>query len=260
MNTIKFDKKTTKVIAHRGLSGIEVENTNAAFVAAGNRSYYGIETDVYLTKDNVPVCIHDDNTKRVTLNRYNVNVNESTFEELRKVKLTDMKGNPDVHLIPSLDEYLDVVKQYNKVAFIELKELFNQEELTIIMDKVFTKLDMSKVVIISFQKDNLITLRGMYENLNMMLLYNFYSEVDINLLRQYNLGLDIDYNGITDVEVDEWLLTDIEINIWTVDDKNLAHKYGRRGVTYLTTNSIETFKDWYPLNLYDKFRLFVLGV
>ena len=38
MNTIKFDKKNALVVAHRGLSGIERENTNAAFVAAGNRS------------------------------------------------------------------------------------------------------------------------------------------------------------------------------------------------------------------------------
>ena len=48
MNTIKFDKKNVKVIAHRGLSGIETENTNSAFVAAGNRSYFGIETDILL--------------------------------------------------------------------------------------------------------------------------------------------------------------------------------------------------------------------
>ena len=43
MNTIKFSKKHVKTIAHRGLSGLEKENTCAAFVAAGNReSYYGI--------------------------------------------------------------------------------------------------------------------------------------------------------------------------------------------------------------------------
>ena len=51
MNTIKIDKKDAKIIAHRGLSGIETENTNAAFIAAGNRSYYGIETDVHKTLD-----------------------------------------------------------------------------------------------------------------------------------------------------------------------------------------------------------------
>ena len=49
MNTMKIDRGQTKLIAHRGLSGIEQENTCAAFVAAGNRSYFGIETDVYVT-------------------------------------------------------------------------------------------------------------------------------------------------------------------------------------------------------------------
>ena len=34
MNTIKFDSKNSKVIAHRGLSGIEKQNTCPAFVAA----------------------------------------------------------------------------------------------------------------------------------------------------------------------------------------------------------------------------------
>ena len=51
MNTRKFEKKSTKVIAHRGLSGIEVENTCSAFVAAGNRSYFGIECDIHPTLD-----------------------------------------------------------------------------------------------------------------------------------------------------------------------------------------------------------------
>ena len=53
MNTIKIKKSLTQLVAHRGLSGIETENTNAAFVAAGNRSYYGIETDIQRTKDGV---------------------------------------------------------------------------------------------------------------------------------------------------------------------------------------------------------------
>ena len=66
MNTIKIDKKQTKLIAHRGLSGIEVENTNAAFVAAGNRSYYGIETDIHRTSDGNFVIGHDDNYERLS--------------------------------------------------------------------------------------------------------------------------------------------------------------------------------------------------
>ena len=37
---IRLHAAGTRMIAHRGLSGIERENTCAAFVAAGNRSYY----------------------------------------------------------------------------------------------------------------------------------------------------------------------------------------------------------------------------
>lgn len=42
MNTIRFNHQI-KIIAHRGVSGLERENTCAAFIAAGNRSYYGME-------------------------------------------------------------------------------------------------------------------------------------------------------------------------------------------------------------------------
>ena len=53
MNTKLFtDKGNVKMIAHRGVSGLERENTCPAFVAAGVKSYYGIETDVHVKKCN----------------------------------------------------------------------------------------------------------------------------------------------------------------------------------------------------------------
>ena len=55
-----------RMIAHRGVSGLERENTNAAFVAASNRSYFGIETDVHVTRDGKFIIHHDDNIKRMT--------------------------------------------------------------------------------------------------------------------------------------------------------------------------------------------------
>ena len=65
MDTIKINKQITRIIAHRGLSGLERENTCAAFIAAANRSYYGIETDVHVTADGKYILIHDDDTTRV---------------------------------------------------------------------------------------------------------------------------------------------------------------------------------------------------
>ena len=88
MDTIKIEHKgNTKMVAHRGLSGIESENTNAAFVAAGNRSYHGIECDVHITADGKFPIIHDDDTSRVS--DVNLSVENSTLAELKTERLHD---------------------------------------------------------------------------------------------------------------------------------------------------------------------------
>ena len=61
-HTVRIEKKQAQMIAHRGLSGLERENTCAAFVAAGNRSYFGIETDIHKTKGGQFIVFHDDST------------------------------------------------------------------------------------------------------------------------------------------------------------------------------------------------------
>ena len=90
MNTIKVNAGKTLMVAHRGMSGIEKENTHAAFVAAGNRSHFGIETDVHVTLDGKFVCIHDDTTGRVAID--NLKIEESTFDTLRALLLCDKDG------------------------------------------------------------------------------------------------------------------------------------------------------------------------
>ena len=106
LKTTLIDAKQTKIIAHRGLSGIECENTLAAFIAAGNRNYFGIETDVHKTNDGNFIIIHDGNTGRVS--NVNLSVEESDFDDLRKVILNDKDSNARVDLhLPTLEEYLN---------------------------------------------------------------------------------------------------------------------------------------------------------
>lgn len=109
MNTIAFTHPHKPgMVAHRGVSGLETENTNAAFVAAGNRSYVGIETDVHRTVDGKFVIIHDDRTGRVAMD--DLAVEQSTYDTLRGLllKQTDgVKGRTDIR-IPNLAEYLGI--------------------------------------------------------------------------------------------------------------------------------------------------------
>ncbi|EKQ50505.1 MULTISPECIES: glycerophosphodiester phosphodiesterase [unclassified Clostridium] len=68
-------------IAHRGYSGKFDENTMLAFKKAIEYNADGIETDVQLTKDGVPVIIHDETLDRTT-NGHGL-VKDYTLDELK---------------------------------------------------------------------------------------------------------------------------------------------------------------------------------
>jgi glycerophosphoryl diester phosphodiesterase len=54
------------VIAHRGASGLAPENTLAAFRLATRLRADGVELDVHLTAEGVPIVIHDKSVNRTT--------------------------------------------------------------------------------------------------------------------------------------------------------------------------------------------------
>ena len=53
-----------KIIAHRGGGSLAPENTLAAFQCGFNSGFRAVEFDVMLTKDLVPVVVHDENLGR----------------------------------------------------------------------------------------------------------------------------------------------------------------------------------------------------
>ena len=127
MNTIIFNKANTQVIAHRGLSGIETENTNAAFVAAGNRSYYGIETDIYRTADGRFVINHDRDFMRVA--GEDMDVETSNLSEIQDIilfgKTVDGVYDSDPKINPNAKKYTTITTTY-------LTYLFNIPNITFI--------------------------------------------------------------------------------------------------------------------------------
>ncbi|MDR1465185.1 MAG: hypothetical protein LBJ11_07810 [Oscillospiraceae bacterium] len=77
--------------AHRGVAQAAPENTLPAFQAAADLGLEGIELDVRLTKDGVPVVIHDGNLTRLTCGHparpSNARVRDLTWDELSRVEL-----------------------------------------------------------------------------------------------------------------------------------------------------------------------------
>jgi len=109
--------------AHRGLhdnNGEAPENTLLAFSLAVKHGY-GIELDVQLTKDGIPVVIHDYNLKRAC--NINLKVSEQNYSELCKFNLFESREK-----IPTLQQVLKLVD--GKVPLIiELKIPYKAERL-----------------------------------------------------------------------------------------------------------------------------------
>ena len=239
MDTIKIKKGNAKMVAHRGLSGIEQQNTCAAFVAAGNRDYYGIETDVRKTADGAFVVIHDEVTERVAAE--NLAVASSTLAQLQAIKLNDKDGEPRSDLrIPTLDEYLKICAKYGKVCVLELKDEFSKEDIENILAIVKKRMTLKDIIFISFMFQNMIYIRELEPEAQAQFLY--YQPVDeaiVEKLKAYDLDIDIAWTVLDQKGVQLLHENGIKINVWTVDDPAVAEQMAAWGVEYITSNILQ---------------------
>ena len=242
MTTIKLNKqgRNVKMIAHRGLSGLERENTCAAFVAAGNReAYWGVETDIHCTADGKYVIIHDDTTTRVS--GVEMTVEQTDFDTLRSLRLLDKdeKNRRWDLVLPTLQEYISICKRYDKVAVLELKNPMPEEAIMEIIRAVEAMDYAEHMVVISFSFDNMVLLRKHFPNQNAQFLLKNWDDKWLEELKEYNLGLDIWHNSITPELVKKIHAIGQEVNCWTVDNPADAFRVLMCGVDYITTNILE---------------------
>lgn len=140
------------VIAHRGGTGLRPENTIAAMEHALSLGADGVEFDVHLTKDNVPIVHHDDRPRPDVARDASGNwldVPTTPFSEmtLAQVKALDVgrlrpgsgyaslypeQRAVDGARIPTLEEVLAFLGSASDdaIALIEIKSSFDPEALT----------------------------------------------------------------------------------------------------------------------------------
>lgn len=230
----------TKLIAHRGYSRFEKENTLIAFSCAGSiKEFYGIETDVHVTTDNVYITVHDETLTRVSNNTSTLNVEQSTFKQVSEEVLADIEGNLRNDLrVPKMIDYFKVCKKYNKVAVCELKQNFNIDQLKEIISIVESVNMLENTIFISFEIENLIKIKQLNPLIKAQFLIGEFKDNLIETLLKYDLDLDIYHKSISKEQVKLCHENNIKVNVWTVDDKEDAIKYATWGIDYITTNHI----------------------
>lgn len=243
MDTIKINNGNTKMVAHRGVSGIERENTNAAFIASGNRSYFGTETDVHVTKDGKFVIIHDETLDRVTDGKCRINVEESSYDDFKDVILPDLDGSfarQDLKT-PLLEEYVRICKKYGKVCVLEVKNPFSENDIKRLVEEIKGIGYLENVIFISFSLENCINLRNLLPDSNIQWLIGGDNLPDglVDTLLKYNLDLDIQYTLLDKETIEMFHANGIVVNCWTCDDKDTAERLAEYGIDYITSNILE---------------------
>lgn len=130
------------VIGHRGAAGLAPENTIEALQAGLDAGVDILEFDVRLTKDGVPVVIHDASTFRT--HKHHMTISRSTFEQIQSSNLSPS--------IPSLENVFDIF--FGKVLLnVELKSRGSGEAVTRLLSSRYIKHneDWQNVMLSSFK-------------------------------------------------------------------------------------------------------------
>jgi len=208
-----------KILAHRGFSYRYPENTMLAFEKAIETGCDGVEFDVQLTRDNVPVIIHDEDLIRVA--GEDTLVKDLTLAELQKRDVSyKFRDSLPPQRIPTLEEYLARVKDLNFLTNIEFKTSYYEyagiEEQVSDMVRAYNLED--RMIYSSFNHYTLLRLRKTAPNVPLGVLYG----EPLAEPQTYALGLGAsylhpDYRFLSDSEMEKYEKAGIKTNPWTVD-------------------------------------------
>lgn len=248
-------KKKNLIAAHRGYSSKYPENTMIAFENSVGKSDF-IEFDVQLTKDYIPVIIHDETLQRTSnieyidefYHRKPWYVHDFEYEELLKLDISSwFNANvKKIQRVSTLDEILTFAKDNNIYLNLELKDIsFSNESLAFVdivlsyIEKFYIK---DKIIISSFNHDYLREIIKKDSLMQIAVLeYNFISENLVQYLKKLNaVAYHIDNETVTKELVKKLKDNDIFVNVYTVNDENRRKELFGMGVKAIFTDDLSS--------------------
>ncbi len=120
LKDVSAPRNLPRVIAHRGARREAPENTLLAFQKAIDLGAGGIEFDVLLTSDKVPVVTHDDDLSVLTQVRGYVHA--TPFDTVRTLDVgSHFSAQFAGTTMPTLSEVLELASRYDILTIVEIK-------------------------------------------------------------------------------------------------------------------------------------------
>lgn len=227
LDAFSDDDYGSQVIAHRTGGVLANENSIEGLELAIKRECFGAETDVQRTKDGHYIINHDDTFKRLA--GVNKASKDMTLAEIKELKLVDTLGRGTVTQVPTIEEFLDVIKGRIKL-FIELKGVTADRQMVDDIVRIVKEKDcVNDVVLISLKSDVIYYAEEKY------------SEMETGVLIYGGFGDIQNFNA-------DWILMEEELaelvfrgnnekskkyGIWTVNnevDMRKSFDYGMEGI------------------------------
>jgi glycerophosphoryl diester phosphodiesterase len=243
-------QKKCEIIAHRGASFDAPENTVASIKLAWKMGSPAAECDIYLSKDNRIVVIHDPNVER-TAGGVKLMVKDANSAELRKLDFGSFKAAKYAgEKIPFLEELVNTIPVGRKL-FVEIK---CGTEIIPYLQKMFDGCKKRKqIVIIGFGLETVAQAKKAFPALPVYwLVYSGqdektkqwipYSQDLIAQAKANSLdGLDVHYGALDAEFVQQVHNAGLKLYVWTVDDANAVELMRKFGVDGITTNRPNLF-------------------
>ena len=226
---------TPKIIAHRGVTRSDKENTLPAFHQAFLEGADGLEIDVRLSKDKKPIVFHDEDTSR--LFKKSLEIKETNFSELEALGTENR--------IPLLDEVLDFLPQ-NKECFIEIKSDANTVPF---LDRL--RIEKKNITFLSFDKNVISALKKRFPN---KMAFQSFHTLQIErygikkILEFYKKGnsdgLSIDVTDLSNKTIDKLLEKKIDLIIWTLNSIRRLRELSKKNIRAIITDEVKDFADF----------------
>lgn len=232
-----------EALAHRGYPVKYPENTLLSYQAAYELGYTILELDVQLSKDGIPVIMHD-----ITLDRTTDGhglLKNFTLSELKKLNAGDTET------IPTLQEALLYARGKMKVS-VELKQkgnLYSGLEERVL--EVIRETDMMEQVMVnSFDHYSIMRMRQLSDEIELGIIQSGASPAVIPFMKEINATyLSVPIHFITEEYARACREADKRIILWPVDDDEQFQKAMKYEGVLCTTNELQVFK-----SLYEKHR------
>lgn len=224
-------------IAHRGASFLAPENTVASAELAWELGADAVEIDVYLTKDNRVMAMHDKNTKRTSGGKKSFVMSETPSLVLRELEVGSWKDSKfRGEKIPFISEIIETVPDGKKLV-VEIKS--GSEILPHLKEEIESSGKSEQMIYICFGWETILEAKKTFPENSCYWLSSSRQGLKKKMQEAAEAGLEgvnLSYR-IIDEEVMEWAgQLNLEVLTWTVDDPEVAQKLTGMGVSAITTN------------------------